>query len=462
MRRPARTLLFLTAAILSLTGGRATAADRPDVVVFLIDDMDWRSASIYGGKDVPTPNMDRVAADGMTFSYAFVASPSCAPSRAALLTGLDPMRNGSMINHARPKADIKRWPAYFKELGYETAAIGKTAHYAQVTEYGFDHVSHFKYHEDTCIQAAVDWLAARKSDKPLCLLVGTNWSHVPWPKESNVSPDAVEVPANQIETPETRAALSRYDAAVSNADRDLGMVYDAMKKHLKPDTLFLFSADHGAQLPFGKWNCYDAGMRTPLVVAWPGKIKPGSRSDAIVSWIDFLPTCVEAAGGTPPGSLSGRSFLGVLEGKADRLRDEVYLTHSADGIMNNYPIRGVRTRDWKYLRNLDPDAEHHTHIDKGVAIDGKTFWDSWKRAAENDPKAAATVARYHHRPAEELYDLRSDPSELHNLAADPAQADRLAELRGKVDAWMKDQGDKGLETEKTIAPPRARAAAAAR
>jgi len=89
-----------------------------------------------------------------------------------------------MLNHARPRADVKKWPAYFQELGYEVAAIGKVAHYAQVKHYGFDHVSHFNYHQDDCIETAVKWLEARKPGKPLCLLVGTNWPHVPWPKES--------------------------------------------------------------------------------------------------------------------------------------------------------------------------------------------------------------------------------------------------------------------------------------
>ncbi|KAJ3058747.1 hypothetical protein HK102_010328, partial [Quaeritorhiza haematococci] len=143
----------------------------PNIVVFLVDDMDLTSCSPYGATPhVPTPNMERIAADGMRFTHAFVASPSCAPSRAALLTGLDPMRNGSMLNHSRPKPDVKLWPAYFRELGYETAAIGKTAHYAQVTTYGFDHASHYTYHDDACVEAAADWLAKRESDKPLCLI----------------------------------------------------------------------------------------------------------------------------------------------------------------------------------------------------------------------------------------------------------------------------------------------------
>jgi N-sulfoglucosamine sulfohydrolase len=437
-----------------LLSGLTSAADRPPVVLFLADDLGWADCSMHGGTDVPTPNMARLAAAGMTFTHAFVASPSCAPSRAALLTSLDSMRNGAMLNHSRPRADVKKWPAYFHDLGYEVVAIGKVAHYAQVREYGFDHVSHFTYHQDDCVEAAVKWLGERKSTKPLCLLVGTNWPHVPWPKESPFDPDKLTLPPTFVDTPETRRARARYLAAVANTDRDLGLVYDAAKKHLGDETLFVFSSDHGAQFPFGKWNGYDAGVRTPLIVSWPGRIKPGTTTGAMVSWIDLLPTCLEAAGGKAPDGISGRSFLPVLRGGVTEHRDQVFLTHSGDGDMNRYPLRAVRTRDWKHIRNLDPTAEHHTHIDKAAAGDGRDYWDSWAAKAKTDPAAAAVVKRYHTRPAEELYNLRVDPNELINLAGDPKHGDILKQLRADLDAWMKDQGDDGLKTERSLPDPR--------
>lgn len=460
MTRLAIGLLVGTAAWAWGSEVRGDESKRPDIVLFLADDLSLADCSPYGGK-IGTPNMDRLAGAGMTFDRAFVASPSCAPSRAALLTGLDPMRNGAMLNHSRPRPGVKTWPDHFRALGYEVAAIGKTAHYAQVVGYGFDHASHFKYHEDDCIPAAVDWLARRKSDKPLCLIVGTNWPHVPWPREAPRDPEAVSIPPNLVDTPATRQARARYAAAVASADRDLGMVYDAARKHLGPDSLFLFTSDHGSQFPFGKWNAYDSGIRTPLIVAWPGRIQPGTRADAMVSWIDLLPTCLEAAGGAPPEGLSGRSFLGILRSEAKAHREQVFVTHSGDGEMNQYPLRAVRTDRWKYIRNLDPAREHHTHVDKGKAgSDGRDYWDSWVAKAEGDAAAAAVVDRYHHRPAEELYDLESDPWEQRNLAADPAHTATLARLRKDLDAWMESQGDKGLETELALPDPRAKKEAA--
>ena len=451
-----RTLLLgLTTSCLAQA---ACAAERPNIVLFLADDLGWSDCSPYGDSGIPTPNMDRLARDGMTFTHAFVASPSCAPSRAALLTGLSPARNGAMFNHTVPDPRHKRWPAWFQELGYEVAAIGKVAHYATVQQYGFDHASHFKYHEDDCIDAAVAWLEGRTSTEPLCLLVGTNWPHVPWPEADAGSSASYRLPPTHVDTPETREWRARYAAAVALADRDLGLVYDAARRVLRDNTLFLFTSDHGAQLPFGKWNCYDAGVRTPLVAVWPGKIAAGGKSAAMVSWVDLLPTCLQAAGATPPpsgeapGQLSGRSFWPVLSGERHEHRNRIFTTHSGDGAMNEYPIRSMRTRDWKYIRNLTPDAEYHTHIDKAKPVDGRGYWDSWVARAATDAHAAEIVRRYHHRPAEELYDLAADPWEQRNLASDPAQASHLIALRAELDAQMRAEGDEGLATERTRKP----------
>lgn len=450
--RAAATMMLAASVIL------ATAAENkpPNVVIFLTDDLSRNDCTIYNpASDIRTPNMERVAGEGMTFTHAFVVSPSCAPSRGALLTGLNPARNGAMFNHTVPDKQFKRWPAYFQEIGYEVVAIGKVAHYATVQQYGFDHCSHFNYHQDDCIAAALVWLEKRTSSKPLCLFVGSNWPHVPWPEKTDYPAGTLVLPPTQIDTPETRQYRARYAAAVGNADRDLGLVYDAARKHLGQNLLFLFSSDNGAQIPFAKWNCYDDGVHMPLVVVWPGMIRPGSRTGAMVTWEDFLPTCLAAVGAPVPPSgngaaqITGRSFLAVLKGETAEHRDRIFTTHSGDGKMNEYPMRSARTREWKYVRNLAPNSEYHTHID---LANPDQYWFSWSRKAATNAAAAAVILRYHQRPAEELYDLKHDPYELCNLAAMPEQAGRLAQFRTELDAWMKDNGDEGLPTENARRP----------
>lgn len=438
---------------LALGGGLETqAAQKPDIVVFLADDLSQRDISPYGGKEISTPGCETAAGEGMTFERAYVASPSCAPSRAALLTGRFTIHNGALFNHQHVRPDIAKWPAFFQKLGYEVVAIGKVSHYDHVKEYGFDYAAYFHYHEDICVEKAVEWLRDRKSDKPLCFMVGTNWSHVPWPNKEAVPPQSLKLTPKLADTLATRKAFSRYASAVGNADRDLGMIWDAARRYLPKDTVFLFSSDHGAQFPFEKWNLYEHSLRVPFIVAWPGHIQPGSRTSAMVSWVDVLPTLIEIAGGNPKADasgLDGRSFLPVLLGKAARHRESVYASHSGDSNMNFYPSRTVVTERWKYIRNLDPGLEFHTHIDKAPR---GTYWPSWVKKAETDPRAAELVAKYLHRPAEELYDLQNDPEELENLAGAPAAAGDLARMRGRMGEWMRSLGDKGIATDRAARP----------
>ena len=436
------TLLILATVVIQY----AAAADvrRPNIVIFIADDLGQLDTSPYGATDVRTPELERLVAGGLKFTHAFAVSPSCAPSRAALLTGLMPARNGAEANHSKPRKEIKKLPAYLQALGYEVAAFGKVAHYGHGKDYGFDHVSHEGFQNYASIPAVAEFLKSRRLRKPLCLMVGSHWPHVPWPQEENaIDPADVRLPPTHVDTSQTRLWRTRYYAAVSKADDDLGMVLSAAREYLdSANTYTVFTSDHGAQWPFGKWNLYDAGIRVPLIVSGPG-IKPATTTQALVSWIDVLPTLVELAGGTPPDKVDGRSFAGVLLGKADRHRDEIYTTHSGDGRFNVYPIRYVRDTRWKYIRNLHPEYQHATHINRAAAGDGLAYFRSWEAAASTDPYAAAIVARYKVRPLEELFDLAADPYEQANLAAEPAHAERLAEMRAKVVAWMRDQGDTG-------------------
>lgn len=436
--------LFIAAFALLVS---SLAAKQPDMLVFLTDDQSQLDCSAYGEKDIRTPNMQRLADAGMTFERAYAASPSCAPSRAALLTGMMPARNGAEANHAKPRAEIKKWPAYFQELGYEVAAFGKVSHYKHTQDYGFDVFADDGFHQHEGIAHAVEWLKKRPRSgaKPLCLMVGTNWPHVPWP-EKNLGYDgaSLTLPAGSIDIPKTREWRARYAAAVTKADEDLGALLAAFGS----EGIILFSADHGAQWPFGKWNGYESGVCVPLIVSWAGVVKPGSRSRALVQWTDFLPTLIEAAGGKPPVGIDGQSFLPVLRGEAAAHRERIFTTHSNDGRFNVYPLRTVRDERWKYIRNLHPEFAFTTHIDLPVRLGQRVFFATWEEKAQVAPQAAALLKRYHQRPAEELYDLEADPHEQRNLATDPARAGELARLRREMDAWLQAQGDKQAVFEK--------------
>jgi uncharacterized sulfatase len=316
-------LILLTLCIPARSAQKVTP---PNIVVFLADDHGYLDSEVYGSKEVRTPNMLRVARDGMTFTHAFVASPSCAPSRAALLSGLMPARNGAEANHARPRADIKKLPAYLKELGYEVAAFGKVSHYAHTRDYGFDYFAHDTFHDQAAIPAALKWLRDRHGDKPLCLFVGSNWPHVPWPQVTH-SADPAKLPSTFINTPEFLRARACYVAAVEKMDSELGQIYDATREKLGTNTLFIQTSDHGAQFPFGKWNCYDAGIRTSFLAAWPGAIKPASRSEAMISWIDIFPTLIEAAGGKA-SKKSRRPILPRCSSPTPRRSSRCHIRHA--------------------------------------------------------------------------------------------------------------------------------------
>ena len=441
-RKPFSFILPLTAllcAFLSLLFGQPSfAAGKPNFVIFIADDLSHFDTEPYGAKDIRTPNLTRMAAAGMKFTHCFVASPSCGPSRTALLTGLMPARNGAEPNHRPKNAGIASLPPVLHELGYEVAAFGKVAHGKDVDIHGFDHAD-----KDSSAGNIRQWLAQRDSAKPLCLFLGTRHPHVPWSANDGYDSAGFSLPADHADTPATRSERARYATDVTNADKWMGELYDLTSATVKGDTLFAFTSDHGSQWPFSKWNLYDAGIHVPLIVVWKAKLKPGSKNEAMVQWPDLLPTLIDIAGGKVPDGLDGRSFAAVLSGEQKEHRDRIFTTHSGDGgRMNVYPIRSLRTRGWKYIRNLHPDYQHHSHITRAGGKDGLIYWSSWLEAAKTRPEVAALVKRHIERPAEELYDLTADPHELKNLAASPEHAARIAEMRAEVDAWMLAQGDK--------------------
>lgn len=423
------------------SGGKSAL---PNFIVYMSDDHGLLFSEPYGNAEIHTPNLAKFAAEGMTFTYAFNASPSCGPSRAAMLTGLWPARNRSMPNHRPPKPETTHLLDTLKELGYEVASIGKVSDAGFPNSFPWDtQLGNINGEQDTVLVAK--YLAERKSIKPLCLFFGSHFPHVPWLANESYDPAALKLPPTLVDTPVMREQFARYFTSVSKTDVLLGEYRALVQKYVPGDSLFIYTADHGAQLPFGKWDVYDAGTRVPFIAAWPGKLKPGSTSDAMICLPDLLPTFIELAGGEVPDGLDGKSFASLLRGASATHRDQVFNACWGDSDCNVYPSRSLRTRDWKYIRNLHPEFQHHTHISRYAGEEqGLVYWKTWLAAAETEPAAAAIVKRYIIRPAEELYDLKADPYEQHNLAADANQADRLAAMRAELTAWMKQQGDQEM------------------
>jgi N-sulfoglucosamine sulfohydrolase len=413
---------------------------QPNIVVFISDDHSQLDSRAYGSTEVRTPNMAQLAADGLKFTHAFVASPSCGPSRTAMLTGLWSARNGAEANHQGKRPEVPSLPTVLRRIGYEVVVIGKVAHNSWAKFYDFDVVIGPTVGISDKAEVA-KFLNERKSAKPLCLFIGTRHPHVPWSDERSYDPAEVNIPPTHVDTAVTREQRASYLTDITKSDTLLGEVRALAREKVTGDTLFIYTSDHGGQWPFGKWNLYDAGIRVPLIIAWPGTLKPATSTDAMVSWPDLLPTFIELGGGGVPAGIDGQSFAGILRGTTTTHRERIFTTHTGDGDFNVYPIRSVRTRDWKYLRNLHPEFQHHSHITRSTGPSGLVYWKTWLTAAEKDPAAAATVQRFTTRPAEELYDLTTDPNELRNLATDPKQAERLAKMRSDLDAWMKQQGD---------------------
>ncbi len=455
------SLLALAVVFIFLMAGAtntAGATARPNFVLFISDDHTATDCGAYGARDVRTPHIDRLAREGMLFRNAFAGSPTCMPSRAALYTGLMPFRNGAHANNlagqSQCREEVRSLPHYLKELGYRVAQAGKT-HFGPASVFPFERVANSEMREPGYEQrrglfmdfnpGAVDeWLAGLEKNETFCLVVCDHSPHVVWPEKAEYDPADITVPPNHIDTPELRSSRARYYTDITKMDANLGRVMASLEKRgLAENTILIYTSDQGGQWPFAKWGLYDQGIRVPFIVRWPGKIAGGSCADALISLVDVLPTFLEIAGGKPPKDLDGKSFLPVLEGKAKTHREFIFATHSQDGFnMNITPMRSIRSERYKYIFNLSPGNQYHTHMDKAKDHDGgREYWDSWVEKAKADPRAAELLKRYHWRPREELYDTAVDPFELHNLADDPLYTDIKETLRGQLVAWRQQQND---------------------
>jgi len=450
-----------------LGGGDGLAAApvrRPNILLVIGDDMTWRDCEPYGNPDVKTPNLARLAAEGLTFDAMFTATAMCAPTRQQLYTGMFPVRNGAYPNHSKVYPGVRSIVHHLKEVGYRVGLTGKK-HFGPPESFPFEFLTGRGHDngkgKDLQFKAA-EAFVRRAEDQPYCLIVASNQPHSPW-NRGNVSAydaDKLTVPPHLVDCPETRRDMTKYYAEITYLDGQVGRCLDIVDRSGQRDnTIIIFTSEQGAQFPSGgKWTCYDTGLKTAFIVRWPGRVKAGARTDAMAQYVDVVPTLIAAAGGDPGTietgrpdahggkSFDGRSFLPVLLGRTQTHRDLVYGVHTTRGIIRGsacYPIRSVRSSRFKYIWNPNHESVFYNVVSTGQDAMLKV----WDRYAKTDPEAALLVRRYQHRPAEELYDVRQDPFELNNLAGESEYAEIKAELRAELLAWMQQQGDEGIGTE---------------
>jgi N-sulfoglucosamine sulfohydrolase len=443
MKRLIAVFVFLCAATIG-----ASAATRPNFVIFIADDMSYYDIGCWGHPDVKTPNLDQLASEGMRLTRSYTPAPVCSPARMALYTGLYPIKNGGYPNHSAVHTGTKGMVHFLSDLGYRVGIVGKTM-IAPEESFPFDQP---RSRTDQGKNENLDFGAVKQyvtQDKaqPFCLVVASHQPHGPWDQgdPSIYDPKKLTLPPYIVDTPETREDLARYLAEVTFLDGEVGRVMKILEQSGQAEnTLVLFLSEQGSSFPGGKYNLYDVGIRAAAIARWPGKIKPGSESDALCSYVDVVPTFIEAAGGKPVPGLDGRSFLAVLTGKTNKHLDYVFAQSTSlgvKGVTHPYAIRCVRDDRFKYIWNLN----HENIFPCSRAAHSHTS--SWVIKAKTDADARERLNRFLHRPEVELYDLKNDPWEQNNIASDPAHQKTLARLRKQLDSWMREQGDLGVQTE---------------
>ena len=446
--------LFPFFVILGLTLS-LSGAERPNVLIIIADDCTYNDLPLYGGENAKTPHIDKLASEGLTFNQAYLSEAMCQPCRSELYSGQHPMRNGAAWNHSGSRPETKSLPHYLGDLGYRVGLSGKV-HVTPQPSFPFEKVDGFDPNcvRDPTLAHEVNSMRnfmTRNEEEPFCLVVALVEPHVPWVMGdcSQYPDDKIKLPPNLVDTSVTRDAFARYLAEITYMDDQVGEILDVLERTGKvEDTLVLFTSEQGAQFPGCKWTNWDTGLHTALVARWPGKIKAGDRTDAMVQYVDVAPTLVELAGGNPEAyPFDGGSFVASLMDSEKQHREYAYGVHNNIPEGPAYPIRTVTNGEFRYIRNLSPDEIYIEKHLMGMRGDGglnNPYWTTWVFESGQTEEAAWLVKRYMKRPAEELYRTSEDKYELVNLAGDPRYADIKAKLSRELDHWLHDQNDPGV------------------
>ncbi|MDH3599199.1 MAG: sulfatase [Candidatus Tectomicrobia bacterium] len=453
---------FFAQMILGLLLASIAQAKPLNYLIILADDISASTLGCYGALNPHTsPNIDKLADEGVRFTNMFVSEAMCAPARAELYTGLQPQRNGCFRNHQATNVGTKSVVHHLEKLNYRVGLAGKR-HFHPASVYPFEGVKGFESKCATRDPHPDNWKDAEKfmtrdRDEPFCLFICSVHAHAPWNAgdSSLWDLDELKLPAHMVDNKTTRHYYREMLAEVRLFDDQVGKAVAMLKKHqLDENTVLIVLDENGVGMPGGKWTTYDWGVRSACVMKWPKSYQANFKTDAIAQYCDIVPTMIDAAGGKVPSKLDGRSLLPLIKGETKAHREHAYfLFNSRDGkkVGPHFSSRAVTDGHYKLIWNLTPENMYGVAAISGIDFgkhnrgsDVPKVYGSWLDSMkEGDPHAAALIKRYRLRPEYQLFDLNKDRWEMNNLAGHPEQQSKLKALKEKITAWMKQQGDDG-------------------
>lgn len=428
-----------------------------NIIIITADDLGLQ-LGCYGDTIAQTPNIDRLAEGCMRFENAFVTQSSCSPSRSSILTGLYPHQNGQigLANRGYSMFEgITTLPSVLKRHGYHTGIIGKL-HVNPENLFPFDSAE--KGTENTRdvsnVAKQAETFFKTAGPKPFFLYINYFDPHHKFIKQVKNIP---EVPYTSktvrafdfqgISSGTQLDSIAGYYNGIARVDAGIGMLMEKLSQAgLAESTLIIFVGDNGPPFARGKGSNYEAGLKVPLIVNWPGISQKKTTSTALVSCIDIMPSVLEAAGVSPIKTLPGNSLSSLLKNKDSKWRKTVCAEFTTHTHLNYYPRRSIRNERYKLIVNLLPDRDNPL-----IGVDGDSAYEYSRDTVFYKTAIRKAFDVLRHPPAEELYDLKTDPVEFHNLAGKPGFKNIQNELRTQLSAWRKETADPLLDKAKLTA-----------
>lgn len=433
-------LLFLAAPGIaqSLTGDTANSL-RPNILWVTSED-NGPELGCYGDTFAASPNIDALAARSLVFENCWSNAPVCAPARTTIISGLFPTSLGGQHMRSQVKLpDVaKLYPQVFRGLGYYCTNNSKEDYNLETPADLWDDSSRKAHWRN------------RKPGQPFFAVFNFTVSHESKlrVRPHNAIHDAskVTVPAYHPDAPEVRQDWAQYYDKVTEMDREVGQILSQLKDDgLDENTIIFYYGDHGSGMPRGKRWLYQSGLRVPMIVHVPerfqqrvaGQYESGTRSQRLVSFVDLMPTVLSLAGEQPLAHLHGKAFLGKYA-----TEDPTYIYGFRDRMDERYDMsRAIRDDKFMYIRNFYPQRPQGAYLDYMFQTPTTQVW---KRMFDEGKLNEAQSFFWKPKPAEELYDLKSDPYQVNNLALDPSQAETVTRFRGAIRDWMLNIKDLGF------------------